>query len=325
MKILVRLPNWLGDLVMSTGFLHQLPHFFPGAELGLIAKKGIHELLPFLPPAQHQYIFSKEEAKGLRGLLNFGRQIKNTERYDLFFCLPDSLSTAIVGAASGARKRIGYAKEGRQLLLTHAYRRPGGLHRAEEYVHLLQSYTGITADPPTVKLHHDSAKGDHIVVNINSEASSRRLTTDKAVSLLTCVRGNSSQPLVLIGAPKEKAFVDSVLAALPDTRNITNAAGTTTLPGLVSLLASARLLLTTDSGPAHLANALGTDTVVLFGAGNEHHTAPYGAKGRSIIRLGELSCEPCQKNICRRFETPQCLDRLHNDTIIRTLEQHAAL
>jgi ADP-heptose:LPS heptosyltransferase len=322
MKILVRLPNWLGDMVMSVPFLHQLPHFFGDVELGLIARKGIHELLPFFPASKHQFIFSKEEYKSIRGLVKFGRQIRQTERYDLFFCLPDSLSTAIAGAATGAHKRIGYKKEARQLLLTNSYKRPEGLHRVEEYIRLLENYTGKKAAPARALLHHNFPKQEYIAVNINSEASSRRLTITKATELLTRLRQHTDRTLMLIGARGEKEFVESVLAQLPDRNNIINAAGTTTLPGLTALLASARLLLTTDSGPAHLANALGTNTVVLFGAGDENNTAPYNPRGRSIIRLGQLSCEPCRKNVCVRFGTPQCLERLDSDQIIQTMQQY---
>src|SRR5215208_4428093 len=124
MKILVRLPNWLGDMVMSVGFMHQLPVFFPGAEISVIVKKGIHELLSFFPPVKHQFIFSKEEYEGLRGAAAFGNKIKKAEKFDLFFCLPDSFSSAFVGYAGGARKRIGYKKELRQVLLTDSYPKP---------------------------------------------------------------------------------------------------------------------------------------------------------------------------------------------------------
>ena len=78
-------------------------------------------------------------------------------------------------------------------------------------------------------------------------------------------------------------------------------------------------MLSTDSGPAHLANALGTHTVVLFGAGNEKNTAPYNKEKRSILRLGQLSCEPCEKNVCVRFGTPQCLEQLSSVRIIDTV------
>ncbi|HUC81281.1 MAG TPA: hypothetical protein VMR70_10215, partial [Flavisolibacter sp.] len=96
MKILVRLPNWLGDMVMSVGFVHQLPHFFPGAEVSVIAKKGIHELLDYFPAVKHRFVFSKEEYDGVKGLWTFGRQIRRTQKFDLFISLPDSFSAALM-------------------------------------------------------------------------------------------------------------------------------------------------------------------------------------------------------------------------------------
>jgi len=322
MKILVRLPNWLGDMVMSVGFLNQLPHFFPGAEVSVIAKKGIHELLSFFPPAKHQFVFSKDEYKGVKGLVKFGNKIKRTESFDLFFCLPDSFSAAIMGAATGADKRIGYKNELRQVLLTDSFSKPQGLHRVEEYIRLIELFTNKQAKPADVSLNHQFSKKDYVVVNINSEASSRRLTVNKAIELLNLLRNSIQQKIFLIGAPKEKEFVDSVLNQLSDTSNIENLAGKTSLSQLAEVLASAQAMLTTDSGPAHLANALGTQTVVLFGAGKESNTAPYNKDLRNIIRLGQLSCEPCEKNICVRYETPQCLERLDNKRIVETVKLH---
>lgn len=308
-KILVRLPNWLGDMVMALGFLQDLQQQFPSAAISVIAKKGIHQLLPFFPITQHQFVFDKATYKGVAGAYRFGKEIWNIEKFDSFFCLPDSFSSAVMGWASGAKKRIGYKKEGRNLLLTHTYKKPQGLHRVDSYKALLQNDTGIGAPATPIQLYHAFLKQDYIVVNINSEASSRRLTEQKAVELLGFLKSLVSQKIILIGAPKEAAFVDGVLKKLPDA-NIVNKAGKTDLPQLVQLLASAKLLLTTDSGPAHLANALGTYTIVLFGAGNELETAPYNKNLRTVIRLGRLSCEPCEKNVCVRYGTPQCLERL---------------
>jgi len=322
MKILVRLPNWLGDMVMSVGFIHQLSHFYPGAEVSVIAKQGIHELLAFFPQCKHKFIFNKKEFDGISGLVRYGRGIKQTEKFDLFFCLPDSFSSAIMGAATGAKKRIGYKNELRQVLLTNSYRKPQNLHRVEEYIQLFRFFTKQQPNPVDVSLNHGYSKQEHVVVNINSEASSRRLTVSKAVEILTLLRNSIEQKIVLIGAAKEKEFVESVVQQLKSQDNIENLAGKTSLCELVELLASAQLLLSTDSGPAHLANALGTHTVVLFGAGKESSTAPYNKHLRNIIRLGELSCEPCEKNICIRYGTPQCLERLDSARIIETIKLH---
>jgi len=255
-------------------------------------------------------------------LVQFGNHIKQTEIFDLFFCLPDSFSAAIIGATTGAERRIGYKKELRQILLTDSFLKPAGLHRVEEYIRLIELFTTKQAGPANIALHHHFPKKDHVVVNINSEASSRRLTVVKAAELLNLLRSSIEQKIVLIGAPKEKEFVDSVLLQLKETTGIENLAGQTSLCQLAEILASSQVMLTTDSGPAHLANALGTHTIVLFGAGKESNTAPYNKALRNIIRLGQLSCEPCEKNICVRYETPQCLERLDSNRIVETVKLH---
>jgi ADP-heptose:LPS heptosyltransferase len=133
---------------------------------------------------------------------------------------------------------------------------------------------------------------------------------------LNALRKNTKRKIVLIGTPKEKPFVDEVIGKLDVKNDIDNRAGKTDLSLLVTLLASAQVMLSTDSGPAHLANALGTHTIVLFGAGNENNTAPYNADNRSIVRLNKLSCEPCQKNVCVKYKIPQCLQQLDVDKIV---------
>jgi lipopolysaccharide heptosyltransferase II len=320
MKILVRLPNWLGDMVMAVAFVEQLQLAYPGAAISVIAKDGIHSLLPYFPPLQHQFIFSKTKYKGLRGLWRFGRMIRKTEKFDLFFSLPDSMSAAIMGYATGATVRVGFQKEGRALLLTHTYKRPVGGHRVHEYLALLEQFAKWIPKEVAVKLRHEYVDQDFVVVNINSEAQSRRLTVAKATELLSQLRASISQEIFLIGAPKEQDFVESVYQSISNRWSIRNLAGYTDMQGLISFLAAARVVLTTDSGPAHLANALGTPTIVLFGAGNEANTAPFNVGWNRVIRLNALSCEPCLKNKCVCYDLPQCLERLDSAMIVNEVK-----
>jgi lipopolysaccharide heptosyltransferase II len=325
MKILVRLPNWLGDMVMSVGLMHQLPHFFPGAEVSVIAKKGIHGLLDYFPATRHQFVFSKEDYEGVKGLWRFGREVKRQQKFDLFISLPDSFSSALMGYATGTKERVGYKNEGRNLLLTSSYTKAKKLHRVEEYVQLGELASAKERREINVRLQHSFSKSDHLVININSEASSRRLPPAKAVEIINAVRNHFENDIVLIGGPGERVWVEDIYRQLANRERIEVAAGKTSLNGLVEMLATARLMLTTDSGPAHLANALGTETVVLFGAGNENNTAPYQKEKVKVLRLGKLSCEPCTKNVCIQFGTPQCLELLETATIIAAMKQKLAI
>lgn len=322
MKILVRLPNWLGDLVMSAAFMEQLQHVYPESEISVIIKKGLEPLLLYFPQVKNQYVFSKEEFKGITGAFMFGRQIKAGDNYDLFFNLPDSFSSALMGYATGAKKRIGYKKELRSILLTNAYTKNKNQHRVEQYVDLLRLFTGQQFLQNKISFKPVSQRTGDIIININSEASSRRLPTEKAKSIIEDVRRNVSNNILLIGAPKEKEFVDEVFNSLADKSGIKNIAGTTTLLQLSEIFSVTPLILTTDSGPAHLANALGVKTIVLNGAGDERETAPFNPENRSIIRLGKLSCEPCVDNKCKRYGIPKCLTDLDKRLITNTVLQH---
>jgi heptosyltransferase II len=328
-NVLIRMPNWLGDMVMAAAFVQAVADLYPGAAIDVIVKKGIDFLADYFPQVGDKYVFSKAEYKGIRGAWRFGKTIKVTKQYDVFFCLPDSFSSAVMAKATGAKKIAGYKKELRNFLLTNSYTKKTQLHRVEEYLELLRLFSGRKLNTPPVQLAvPDSKRENTLVININSEAASRRLPFAKAVSLIDAVRKNTDQPIVLIGGPGEKDFVDSVYAALNSKEKINNMAGQTSLPQLLQLLASCMVMLSTDSGPAHLANAAGVHTVVLFGAGNESNTAPFNA-GKTIIRLGKLPCEPCVSNTCKKFEKPHCLtlldDMLVTQAVIDALKKNEAV
>ncbi len=303
-------------MVMSTSFVSAVALQFPGASIDLVAKKGIDFLLAYFPAHDNRFVFSKDEYPGINGALKFGKLLRSKKKYDLFFCLPDSLSSAIMAYGTSARKRVGFQNGIRTLLMTNCFSKKKKLHRVEEYVDLLQQYVNKTiAVPPVFLSRGGNKKRDAVIVNINSEASSRRLPVSKAVSLISSIRRKIGNEIILIGSPKEKSFVDEVYDLLEDKENITNAAGTTTLPQLIDMMSNCKVMLTTDSGPAHVANAAGTYTIVLFGAGNEKNTAPYNKKTNMVIRLGELRCEPCTRNVCELYDVPKCLTLLDDEYI----------
>lgn len=307
---------------MSTAFVKAIDEAYPDAVIDLITKKGIDSLLDHFPKHRNRYIFSKQQYPGLRGAWKFGKEISSKEKYDLFFCLPDSISSAVMAKATGAKKRIGYKKELRSFFLTDSFTKKTNLHRVEEYIDLLKQFHNSAINTPAVELSNSQQqKNNSIIININSEASSRRLPEAKAVSIIHAVRQNIDAEIILIGAEKEKTFVESVYNALPDKKNIISIAGKTDLSQLMNIMSSCKAMLTTDSGPAHVANALGTGTIVLFGAGNEANTSPYNKLHCKTIRLGQLSCEPCLNNTCKRFGVPECLLRLDESLIALAVKE----
>lgn len=322
MNILICLPNWLGDLVMSTAFVQAVKEQFPGAGIDLITKKGIDVLLDNFPPHQKKYVFSKQEYKGLKGVWQFGREIAIKKKYDLFFCLRESFSSALMGYATGATKRIGYRNEFRSVFFTHSFKKKKQQHHVEEYLRLLQLFIKqkVSETPVSLTVPSPVRKRDAIIININSEAQARRWPKEKAISIISSIRQNISQEIILIGSEKEKDFVDSVFEALPDKINITNLSGKSPLPFLVTLMSSCRMVLSTESGPAQIANAVNTPTLITLGASNELISTPSPNSHISVIRHGKLPCEPCLKNTCQLFPKPECLLRLDETRLVEKVK-----
>jgi ADP-heptose:LPS heptosyltransferase len=228
-----------------------------------------------------------------------------------------------MGWATGAKKRIGFGKEGGFIFLTTSFKKPSGLHRVEEYMWLPEQYTGKTMANRHVGLDVGKpgrSDNNNVLLNFNSEASSRRMPLDKAKKILDLLTNTfPGTSFTFIGAPKEAVFVEQVIDGANNADRIRNMAGKTDLAVLAQLMSEAAVVLTTDSGPAHLANAVGTPTIVLFGAGNELNTAPYNKQNLTVIRYGKLDCEPCVKNTCKLYGVPKCMQLIDELQIINAL------
>lgn len=323
-RILIRLPNWLGDVVMSTAFVNAVRLLYPGASIDVIIKKELGGIASLIPGLNNIHLFSKQEYNGLSGVYRFGKSLR-LQQYDIYFNLPHSLSSFVMAWASSAKQRVGFNKEGGFFLLTRSVKKPMGLHRVDEYASLLENFSGKTIADKVVKLQADppEVKKNTVIINFNSEASSRRMPLDKGRSIVNALTATfKDTTFSFVSSPKEAAFVNELLAGLDNTDRLQNLAGKTNLKGLAELMAGSKAVLTTDSGPAHLANAVGTPTVVLFGAGDETNTAPYNKQKLTIIRYGKLICEPCVRNTCKLYDIPKCMEMLDEIKIINALSLH---
>ncbi|MDB4926267.1 glycosyltransferase family 9 protein [Mucilaginibacter sp.] len=320
MKILVRLPNWLGDVVMSTAFIAAVKQLYPSAQIDVIIKKELNSVASLIPGLNHIHQFSKQEYKGLGGVYRFGKTLR-AQNYDLFFTLPDSLSSAVMGKATGARQRVGFSKEGGFFLLTKVCKRPLSAHRVDEYLAILEQFTGKPIINKQVKLDTGAAQPNKLVlINFNSEAESRRMPLDKGKALLNLLTNTfADKKFGLIGSPKDAVFIEQILDGAANIDRVENYTGKTTLATLSNLMAGAKVLLTTDSGPAHLGNSLGVPVIALFGAGNEYNTAPYNKDKLTVLRAGQLNCEPCVRNECKLYGIPKCMELLDEQRIINAL------
>lgn len=311
---------------MAAYFLRAVKDFFPQSQLDVIIAKGLTDLLTFMPYVDNYHEFSKQEYSGPMGNVRYGREIARKQKYDLFFCLPFSFSSGLSGFFTGSKVRIGYKAELRGFLFTNAIRRPKGLHIVEEFNYLLQAYTGrdvhfmpLDFQPP-IALKIDLPPKEMLVLNIKSGPPSRSIPVEKAISIAREAMQRYDYDIVLTGAPNETDYISEVKDAFSDESRVHNLAGKTSILELFYVISMAVGMITTDSGNAHIGNAVGTPTVVLFGPAHPHRAKPYDQSISRIMRREDMSCVPCQSEHCK-FHDNRCLSGIENSDIFKELNE----
>lgn len=312
-KIVVRLPNWLGDIMMSFPFMYALKQEFPLDEIYVIVKPQYEEVVKLLPfPVKIHSYDKKVHGSMPQEIHKYCVNEKFLFNIDYYFCLPPSFSSAFMGYCLKAKEVIGYKGEWRSFFLTKKLEKPTGKHRSEEYLDLLRNFVNkeiqtpklISMEVPPFFTEEDKK---YVVVNVNSEASSRRLPTKKWQELIELF---DQQNFVFIGIEKDSERVNEVIESLPKDKNTyLNLCGKTKINDLVKLFAHSSGLITNDSGPAHLASFVGTSVVVFFGAGDDRNTSPSYFKAPTLVIKKPVSCSPCLKNECP-IKTLDCLNQL---------------
>jgi heptosyltransferase-2 len=302
-RILIRLPNWLGDALMARPLLHALARLHPGAERRAVGPPAFLELL-----ASDRVVNGAEPwpAAGPER----GRLVERLRawRPDLALVLPPSFSSAWLAWRTGARERVGFAHEGRSVLLTRAARRParGEQHLSEEYLSLLETPPGAVPPLPTLRpapaaeeraavLLQELGLGGARLALIGPGAlygPAKRWPEPRFAELARELATRGWNVLVC-GTAAEAPLCEAVARAA----GVPTVAGRTDLPTQAGLCARAALAVCNDSGLAHLAAALGTATVAIFGSTSSAWTAPLGARVR-IVQHPPV-CSPCFQRTCR--------------------------
>ncbi len=291
----MRAPNWLGDAVMTLPALAALRGQFPRAHLAVLAKPwvadiyrgqpGVDELIPY---------------QGSR------REIAARVRQDGFDCavlLPNSFDSALTVWMAGVPTRIGYRRDGRGLLLTRAVwpPEPGEIPRHERfyYLELLRRAGLIETLPPAeyIRMAADAASDGPPVVGVSPGAAyggAKRWLPERFAEAADRLAGELGGSIALFGSPGERALCEQIAAMV--TAPVHNYAGETTLAEFIRLAAGCRVFLTNDSGPMHVASALGVPTVAVFGATDHTTTGPAGSHATVVRRL--VRCSPCLLREC---------------------------
>lgn len=301
------MPNWIGDLVMATPILEGVRERYPKAHIVALCR-GNGQMLSGNPHVDEVVTFSKGKEREMIRYLRLSH-------FDLGILLTNSFSSAWMFWRGRVKKRVGFFRLARAFLLNSNI--PFPKNRKKQ--HLVLTYKQLLniqgGGKPTLYIKPDAKAIGKTVIGINPAAAYGPAKCwlperfrEVAIRLIHEI---PNVEVVFFGDLLTAETVRKICEGLP----VVNLAGKTTLIELTSKIGSLDAFLTNDSGPMHIAAALGTPLVALFGSTNDIATGPY-QHGRIIHK--HVKCSPCYKRVCPIDF--RCMTGITVDEVVRTLK-----
>jgi len=326
-------PGWLGDAVVA------IPALRAAESLGALTILAHPRVAPLLEIAFSGRVVPYAGRAASIAALRQARSL-TARPPAIALALPRSFSAALRAFVTGAPLRVGIASEGRGPLLTRCVRLPWPertRHLAEEYV-LLAAAAGAPAPAAAPSLdvprdavqaawrlldaHGVAAETPLVIVGAGAAFGSAKRWFSSRYGELCAAIDAAGARAVLIGTASERPVTARVAnaAAGRGARPPVDLAGETDVRALCGLIAAARCVVANDSGPMHLAAAIGTPVVALFGSTNPEWTRPLG-DGHEIVRY-PAPCAPCYRRECPigRF----CFDGIDVERVRRAVAARLA-
>lgn len=312
-KILVRVPNWVGDAVLSLPALRALRARFPQAELAVLARPWVADLYHDVAEIDRLIVFDRADA---RGLLRMARRLRG-ERFDLAVLFQNAFQAALLAVLARIPRRLGYRRDARGWLLTHPIEvpRPRTIpaHESYYYLELLRRSGWLDGLPPVEsiriepaatlvagmenRLRHLGAASGRLRVVIAPGAaygSAKCWLPERYAALADRLVERCGATVLLCGTAREAELVAHIAHSM-HTPAI-SLVGETSLREFLAVLANAHLFIGNDSGAMHLAAAVGLPQVIIFGPTDGAATGPVNARAQLVRQ--PVSCSPCFLRHC---------------------------
>ena len=320
MKIVVRGANWIGDSLMTVPALRALRQLFPKDEITLHTRawaEGIFRDADFID----DILTYERPESGYAEVVGQARMLRE-HKFDLAVIFPNSFASALTARFAHIPRRFGFSKEGRRIVLTDAVPIPewkAKRHEVYYYLALVEaveksllgtdrtsdlaintalnvseqrkadardflSRKGLDLDLPTVALGPGST---------NSMA--KRWPFDRFASVATDLQRESNANVLLLGGPDDVEVAEKVTSAM--NAMPLDLTGKTSLGDAAAILSVCDLMISNDMGLAHLAPAVGTQTLVIFGPTDPVTTRPFSDFAK-VLRREDVECSPCMLRDC---------------------------
>jgi heptosyltransferase-2 len=335
-RILIVRTDKIGDLVLSTPVIKAVRDAYPGSYIAALVRPYAHEVIKNNPYLDEIITYEKSK-KGIGILkdLKFILALRK-KKFDLALVLHPKNRTHIIIFLSGVPERVGYDKKlGVLLTKKIPHIKEYGLKHEIDYTLDIVRYAGIEPleKKPCVYPDKDAEKKiddvfiesgisrDDPVITMHpgSSCPSKRWKVERFAKVADILAEKYRAKIIIIAGPKDKGFGDN-MAKFMTAKNI-NLSGKTTVTDMVSILKRSRLFISNDSGPVHIACAVGTPTISIFGRNDRGLSPvrwrPVGAHDIALHK--DVGCELCLAHNCKRGFA--CLEAITADDVIAAADR----
>jgi lipopolysaccharide heptosyltransferase II len=333
-KILVRVNNWIGDVVMISPAMRAVRKAFPEAEISLLAKTWVLDAIRGSPYYDHLIEYDREGAHARwHGRWKLIEQLRK-ERFDLALLFQKAFEAGLFAWMACIPRRVGFQTDSRGWLLTDPLPLPQAGHHAEHFLRIAEAVGADVADrrlsyhlTPEAKdraLHFLRRHGMHqdnlrIALHPGASKPPRAWHPERFGEVAARLARESGATPLLFGAshdPQAIARIRSVAGpacVLPPEGQ--------SLQEMAALLEHCHLLICNDSGPMHIAAALRVPVVAIFGPGAPNRTGPYSDSNLFRVVTRQFPCSPCRQKFYRECYPaasgkPFCLEEVTSSEVL---------
>jgi heptosyltransferase-2 len=342
-NVLIRGVNWIGDCVMTLPSLRALRKALPESKISLLVKPWVSPLFEKDPNIDEIIIYA-DEYKGIIGKLKLSKTL-NKNAFCSAILFQNAFDAALITFLAGIRERAGYNRDGRGFLLTTRVSVPKNekkTHQIYYYLNLLE-HLGINAgysDPYIYLILEERLSARRLLNNmqrpilgINPGATyglAKRWLPERFAEVANWFIKDTRGSVVIFGGQSEIGIADEVYKKVsPELRtqdSLLNISGKTSLRELISIISECDAFVTNDSGPLHIAYAVGTPLVAIFGSTDSQLTGPppemsaSGGGQSSVVITPDLSCSPCFERTCKNNDM-RCMYAITSDDVYLGLKK----
>ncbi len=313
------MPNWIGDFVMATPVLEDLRKLHPTAYIVVLCDLNLASLIENNPFIDDVILFSRKRKffpkdSGGRSLITTIRE----KKFDIGILLTNSFSSAWIFLCAKVKKRVGFFKFFRFFLLTKNVK----ISKMATKQHLVDIYKKLlnanTNSKPSLFVDLREKLAWKTVIGISPSAAygSAKCWIPERFRCVAerLINEIPNSEVIFFGGLSDVALIGEICAGLPD--RVKNLSGKTTLRDLIAYIGSLDAFLTNDSGPMHIAAAVETPLVALFGSTDEEITGPY--QFGHVIKK-KHNCSPCFMRTCNIDF--RCMNDIEVDEVVISLKR----